>query len=39
AAVFSREMSQDKDLRLKMSEKLTVEKGRYEGKRNASIDV
>lgn len=39
AAVFSREMSQDKDLRLKMSEKLTVEKGRYEGKRNALIDV
>ncbi len=38
AAVFSREMSQDKDLRLKMSEKLTVEKGRYEGKRNALID-
>ena len=39
AAVFSREMSQNKDLRLKMSKKLTIQKGKYEGKRNALIDV
>ncbi len=39
AAVFSREMSQDKNLRLKMSEKLTLQKGKYEGKRNTLIDV
>jgi len=39
AAVFSREMSQDKDLRLKMSRKLTIQKERYQGERNTLIDV
>jgi len=39
AAVFSREMSQDKDLRLKMSEKLTIQKEKYEGEKNALIDM
>jgi len=38
AAVFSREMSQDKDLRLKMSEKLTIQKEKYEGEKDALID-
>jgi len=39
AAIFSREMSQDKDLRLKMSEKLTIQKGKYEEKKNVLIDI
>ncbi len=39
SAIFSREMSQAKDLRRTMSEKLKFGKGRYEGSREELIDM
>ena len=39
SAIFSREMSQDKDLRLTISEKLKFRKSQYTGSRDEMIDV
>jgi 6-phosphogluconate dehydrogenase len=39
SAIFSREMSQDKDLRLAISEKLKFRKGQYTGSRDELVDV
>ncbi len=39
SAIFSREMSQDKDLRLAISKKLKFEEGKYTGSRDELIDM
>ena len=39
AAVFSREMSQDKDLRLKVSKKLSIFKEKYVGEKERFIEI
>src|SRR4030066_1022116 len=39
SAIFSREMSKDKDLRLAISKKLKFEKGKYSGSRDELIDT
>lgn len=39
AAVFSREMSQDKDLRLAMAKRLSISSGKFGGDKNEMIDI